>query len=136
MLSFIKRSRWIVLSVSILCNCLNILMATTPSYPLKESNTQQVITQKVFQDTLIHTHLYFGHDREQIDSAYRHNLRSMDSIRVAFDILRRDSLQSISTIIIEGCLQTPAPNTLLTTYVLQTANYPSRKKVGTMSTSG
>lgn len=116
MLSFIKRSRWIVLSVTILCNCLNILMATTPSYPLKESNTQQVITQKVFQDTLIHTHLYFGHDREQIDSAYRHNLRSMDSIRVAFDILRRDSLQSISTIIIEGSAS-PVGNYLYNQYL-------------------
>lgn len=96
-----KIVRWVFFITIIICSYLNTLAAATPQYT-HFSDYQANITRRVFQDTLIHTHLYFDHDQGHIDSTYRWNLRAMDSVRVAFATLGKDSLQSISTIIIEG----------------------------------
>lgn len=99
--SQMKIARWVFFITIIICSYLNTLAAATPQYT-HFSDYQTNITRRVFQDTLIHTHLYFDHDQGHIDSTYRWNLRAMDSVRVAFATLGKDSLQSISTIIIEG----------------------------------
>lgn len=53
-------------------------------------------------DTLAKTYIWFRNDDEAIDSNYMDNLAALASIRKALAVIERDSLKSISSILIEG----------------------------------
>jgi outer membrane protein OmpA-like peptidoglycan-associated protein len=96
-----KKVRWVIFITVIVCGYLNTLAAATPSHsysPVNQENT----TRKIFQDTLIRTHLYFDHDQKHIDSTYRDNQKTIDTILEAFATTGENSLRRMSTIIIEG----------------------------------
>ena len=53
-------------------------------------------------DTLAKTYIWFDHNAEVVDQNYLGNHASLASIREALEIIHRDSLNSISTIVVEG----------------------------------
>ena len=82
-----KLFRVIFLGLFLLCGYVRVSAQDTPIFRL---------------DTLVKCKIHFRHDRSSVDSTYRDNQASLSKIRAALQDVTADSLNAISSIIVEG----------------------------------